>query len=295
MPNLDQVNQEYARKILKRVQNDAIDTLKTIFLYDTLIVVGAEIEFYAVSIDIEDLTKNVNLFAERENIPICSIDIEHGPCQYEISLGPYDSAATLGDDIIRLKEFLSTTYNTDFTPKPAVNLPGSGMHFHISIYDEYGVNLFAKSFDNMVFSEIFYYAVGGMLDMMSESMLAFAPTDNCYERMKYLNKSGDHKYYPVNCSWGINNRTCAIRIPSCANSNANTRIEHRVSSSTADPYLCMICIIHAMSYGIVHKIWPHDPIFGDAFDVQYRYLRALPKDLKNAVELFECGRMKEVL
>jgi glutamine synthetase len=146
------------------------------------------------------------------------------------------------------------------------------MHFHISMYDENERNLFMKINDN--YQNNLYHAVGGLLQQMPISMPIFAPTPNCYERYKLDNTK--HIQYPTNYSWGINNRTCAIRIPqSTTEDPQDTRIEHRVCSGIADPYQSLSVIIEAIENGIVNKIKPPEPIFGNSFDSQYNCIKII--------------------
>ena len=51
------------------------------------------------------------------------------------------------------------------------------------------------------------HAIGGLKAAMAESMLIFAPNANSYRRFRR------NSYAPVSASWGINNRTVALRIP----------------------------------------------------------------------------------
>ena len=102
------------------------------------------------------------------------------------------------------------------------------MHFHISMYDKKGINLFLKNNKGKINPNLLN-AIGGLSQTMGESMLVFAPHANSWRRLVL------GSYAPVRPNWGLDNRSVAFRIPS--SSNKNRRIEHRVSGVDANPYL----------------------------------------------------------
>jgi glutamine synthetase len=63
-------------------------------------------------------------------------------------------------------------------------------------------------------------------------------------------------------TWGFDNRTVAIRIPT---SSADTkRLEHRVSGADANPYLVVAALLSGIHHGITKKIKPPKISTGDA-------------------------------
>ena len=132
-----------------------------------------------------------------------------------------------------------------------------------------------------------------MLDFMLQSMVIFAPTENCYERYLYPRKMQRYIHFPTGVSWGFNNRTCAIRIPKKPTEDPkNCRIEHRVCSTQADPYLSLFCIISAMTFGVKYQLECPEPVYGNSFDAIHDYIKPFPKSLEKAKLLFDEGEFR---
>jgi glutamine synthetase len=55
-----------------------------------------------------------------------------------------------------------------FMAKPMENVSGSGMHFHVSMYDKKGQNIFAEKKTNTINPNL-DYALGGLAKTMGES------------------------------------------------------------------------------------------------------------------------------
>ena len=88
-------------------------------------------------------------------------------------------------------------------------------------------------------------------------MAIFAPNANSYRRFRA------NSYAPVAPVWGVNNRTCAFRVPAGA---ANTRhIEHRVAGADAHPALALAVLLAAVHHGMTNKIDPGPAVIGDGY------------------------------
>ena len=72
-------------------------------------------------------------------------------------------------------------------------------------------------------------------------MIFCAPHANSYHRFE------ENSYAPINATWGKDNRTTALRIPS--GNEDSTRIEHRLSGADANPYLVMAMLISGFLHG----------------------------------------------
>jgi glutamine synthetase len=92
-----------------------------------------------------------------------------------------------------------------FMAKPFTQHAGSGMHLHVSLVDDGGVNLFAAA--DPAGSPLLRQALGGLHQTMAESLLVFAPNGNSYRRFQ------NESYAPTAVSWGINNRSVSLRVP----------------------------------------------------------------------------------
>ena len=249
--------------------------------------VAAELEFYIVdgnmrpwyeeldieSVKIKRLIKslmiNDNKVNSSRDAGIESFEKEDGFNQFEVQFYPTNDPLKLAWSITNFKRTIQDLTDADFGAKPFKDQPTSSLHIHISVYYK-NVNLFAKDHprnDDEYHYLPLYWCIAGLLKLAPKFINIFAPTDNCKERY-YLPKKGQkYIHYPTNLCWGFNNRTCAIRIPRKPSEDPlNCRIEHRISSSMADPYLVLFAIFAGMQYGVAKELECPEPIYGCAFE-----------------------------
>ncbi len=116
--------------------------------------------------------------------------------------------------------------------------------------------------------------LGGQLALMPELTALASPTINSYKR--YV----PGVWAPLNASWGIENRTCAVRaIPG---SPKSTRLEHRQTAADMNPYIAMATALAAGLWGIENKKVPPPPVDGDASG--RGDLAPLPRTLREATD-----------
>jgi glutamine synthetase len=115
------------------------------------------------------------------------------------------------------------------------------------------------------YSDYLIHSIGGLCSMMKKHMLFFAPNDNSYLRFKYPNI-----HTPTTISWGVNNRTAAIRIPYFSNDFKKCRLEHRVPGTDCNLEQVLTAITEGMVFGIENKIIPPSRVYGIASDSQYK-------------------------
>jgi glutamine synthetase len=121
---------------------------------------------------------------------------------------------------------------------------------------------------------------------MRELTALVSPTINSYKR--YV----PGVWAPLNASWGIENRTCAIRaIPGSAQSS---RLEHRQPAADINPYIAMAATVAAGLWGIEHRVEPPPASEGDASGA--RDLVSLPRTLREATDSLSASpRARELL
>ncbi|MBP0649649.1 glutamine synthetase, partial [Mycobacterium tuberculosis] len=106
-------------------------------------------------------------------------------------------------------------------------------------------------------------------------MCMLAPYVNSYRRL--MRKS----VAPINTHWGYDNRTVGLRVP---NSGPEARrVENRVPSSDANPYLAIAASLACGYLGMIEGLTPEEPIEGSAYNLEF----GLPRELLEAVALFE--------
>lgn len=146
-----------------------------------------------------------------------------------------------------------------FMAKWNLNLPGCSGHIHQSLWNSENKNLFFDADDSNKLSEIAKQFIAGQLHCLPYILPIFAPTTNSYKRIH----GGD--WAPKNSSWGIENRTTALRVIN--NNETATRVEHRVPGADTNPYLTMAACLASGLYGIKNKLsLDKSATIGNAYD-----------------------------
>jgi glutamine synthetase len=104
------------------------------------------------------------------------------------------------------------------------------------------------------------------------------PTINSYKRLV------PGWFAPVNVSWGLENRSCAVRAIKGPHVE-RWRIECRRPGADANPYLALAALAAAAADGIAKRLTPPAPVVGDASERQD--LPALPGSLESALRAFD--------
>lgn len=186
---------------------------------------------------------------------------EAGPFQFELNLHHKPDAVLASDELILLRRAVKGVARkhgllASFMAKPFGDLPGNGMHAHVSMLDQHGENLFALPGERGR-PDPLMQAVAGLLKAANESMILFAPHFNSARRFKA------ESHAPIRASWGTDNRIAAIRIPS--DGGKNRRFEHRIAGVDANPYLVMACLLAGAAYGMENELSPGPALSGDSF------------------------------
>jgi glutamine synthetase len=199
--------------------------------------------------------------AELAGIKAETLISEYAPGQYELTLHYRDDPLAAADDLIRLKRIVRAQARARgvtacFMAKPIADYAGSGMHLHVSLRDRTGRNVFVED-QGAPWHPTLLQALGGLKTTMAESMLVFAPHANSWRRF------ASQSYAPVSPSWGVNNRSVALRIP--AGARAARRIEHRPAGVDANPYLVAATVLAGIRQGLAHQIDPGPETTGNGY------------------------------
>ncbi|NVO24025.1 glutamine synthetase family protein [Donghicola mangrovi] len=216
--------------------------------------------------------------AEKAGIKAETMISEYAPGQYELTLHYREDVMQAADDLMRLKRIVRQQARAHgvtacFMAKPVEDYAGSGMHFHVSLQDETGRNVFAEE-PGAGWTDTLLHAMGGLRQTMGESMLVFAPHLNSWRR--FANQS----YAPVNTAWGVNNRSVALRVPE--GEIKARRIEHRPAGVDANPYLVGATVLAGILHGIEHRIDPGPETTGNAYDAEDG--ANIPRDWREAIQ-----------
>ena len=217
---------------------------------------------------------------EAMDIPADTAISETGLGQFEINLMHQDDALRAADDAWLFKMLVKGLarrhgFAASFMAKPYPEYSGSGLHTHFSLIDANGRNVFDNGGPEG--TETLRHAIAGCLHAMHDSALVFAPHANSYERLV------PEAHAPTAISWGYENRTVAVRVPS--GSTAARRIEHRVAGGDVNPYLMLSAILGAALMGIEDAMPAPEPVTGNAYALPG--LRQLPETWAEAIACFE--------
>ena len=216
---------------------------------------------------------------------------EYAPGQYELTLHYRADVMAAADDLLRLKRIVRAQARAHgvtacFMAKPVEAYAGSGMHFHVSMMNAAGKNVFVEAVEGQ-WSDTILHALGGLRATMGESMLVFAPHANSWRRF------ASQSYAPVSPTWGVNNRSVALRIP--AGDIKARRIEHRPAGVDANPYLVAATVLAGVRHGMANNIDPGPETTGNGY-ADGQDAPAIPVDWRSAIEAAKAsGFLKDAL
>ncbi|WP_404326051.1 glutamine synthetase [Cobetia sp. UIB-001] len=210
-----------------------------------------------------DFLDEIQTAARIQQLPLDTALKECAPGQFEINLIHLDDVMKACDSAVLLKRLIKGValrhgFDATFMAKPYGDEAGNGMHAHMSLVDQHGNNVFAAQDENPLGTETLRHAIGGLLELMPASMALFAPNLNSYRRFQ------QGLYVPMAPTWGFDNRSVAIRIPS--GPNEARRLEHRVAGADVNPYLLLATLLASVIHGITHQVSPGEPVTGNAYD-----------------------------
>ena len=179
--------------------------------------------------------------------------------QHEIDFRFADALRT-ADNVMTLKytvKAIAAQHGliASFMPKPIFGVSGSGMHTHMSLFDEKGNNTFFDKDDDFHLSEIAYSFIAGQLKHARALSALVAPTVNSYKRLVPGYEA------PVYVGWAQINRSALIRIPRYTAGQKNaTRAELRCPDPACNPYLAFAGMLAIGKDGMDNKLKPPKPL-----------------------------------
>jgi glutamine synthetase len=209
---------------------------------------------------------------------ILQVDHEDAHGQYELNFA-YGDALVSADRLMLFKlaaHALSEQRGLVFSmmPKPFANQPGSGLHFHVSLWrGEQPADGVARAF------------IAGVLAHAGALCAIAAPTVNSYKRLTVGESLSGTTWAPAYVAHGPNNRTALVRtLPG--------RFEWRLPDASANPYLATAALIAAGIDGIERGLDPGPACTDDLFNLSLAQIRErgvplLPQSLGEAVVALE--------
>jgi glutamine synthetase len=224
------------------------------------------------------------------NVPVEGLHTETGPGVFEAAI-LYSGALEGADRAVLFKTGAKEIGHRfgimpSFMAKWNSQLPGCSGHSHQSLWSG-DKNAFYDEQDPFKMSKIFKSYVAGILKALPEILPFFAPTVNSYKRLV------DGYWAPTKVSWGVDNRTVAVRV--IPGNSKSTRMELRVPGSDVNPYLCNAAAIAAGLYGVEKNLeLKEKPIQGSAY--HDASAERLPRNLHEATQkLAESKLARELL
>lgn len=228
------------------------------------------------------------------NIELEACNTEYGPGQFEVNL-KYTEALEQADRTVLYKTYIKEiaaekNLFATFMAKWQQGISGNSFHIHQSLWDlEAKQNLFYDSSKPHHISDIMRHFAGGVLATLPEFVAFYAPTINSYKR--FVGQS----YAPYNVTWGMDNRTTAIR--GMTITPAGSRLENRTPGADANPYLVTAATMAAGLYGIANKIEPPRLLIREnGYNLPEEVAKVLPNSLPDAIKLLKQSKVaKEYL
>lgn len=169
-----------------------------------------------------------------------------------------------------------------FMAKWNAGLPGCSGHLHESLWDRDRTrNLFHDSASPKGISGFMSHYIAGQLQLMPEFTAFACPTVNSYRRLV------PGVWAPTNATWGIDNRTVALRAIVGPSQKA-VRVEYRLSGADINPYLAIAASLASGLYGIERALEPPQAVRGDGYATE---APALPASLDEGTRRLAASAM----
>jgi len=265
------------------------------------------------SYDLKSLPRQADfLHALSDALTGCGLDVlqldhEDAHGQYEVNFA-HDEALASADHLMLFKlaaQALADTRGMVFSmmPKPFADQPGSGLHFHVSLWEKGGSGrcLFGSDDagpDGATLTDTARHFIAGVLAHAGAMCAIAAPTVNSYKRLTVGESISGTTWAPAYIAHGPNNRTALVRtLPG--------RFEWRLPDAAANPYLATAVLIAAGLDGIDRQLDLGPEVTDDLFECPLPRLRErgiglLPQSLSQALDALEadeviCSALGEAL
>jgi glutamine synthetase len=178
----------------------------------------------------------------------------------------------LGAKEIAAQEGMSLT----FMAKPNQR-EGNSCHIHFSLRDTDGATVMDGD-GPAGLSRTGERVLAGLLASMRELTLLYAPNINSYKRFQ------PGTFAPTAVRWGIDNRTCALRL---VGHGSSLRVENRVPGGDVNPYLAIAGLVAAALHGIENDLELEPGVGGNAYDDGQA--ARVASNLRDALRLWQDG------
>jgi glutamine synthetase len=227
-----------------------------------------------------DFQRELLAMGETMRLPIEGLHTETGPGVLEAAISKSDvlEAADRAALFKTYTKILAQRHEliACFMAKWSPDWPGQSGHIHMSLADAAGKPLFHDAKEKHGISKLMRHFIGGQQKLLPQILAMVAPTVNAYTRLI------PGFWAPTEASWGIENRTCALRV--IPGSPKAQRVEFRIAAADGNPYISMAAALGAGLWGIENGIEPTAPVSGNAYAQSFPPELALPRTLWEAAQ-----------
>jgi glutamine synthetase len=218
------------------------------------------------------------------DMPIEGLHTETGPGVLEAALR-VDEALRAADNAVLFKTFAKALAQREgkmatFMAKWSNAYPGQSGHIHVSLKRRAdGTSAFHDENGEHKMSETMRSFVAGQVTLLPELLCMYAQTVNAFSRLV------PGFWAPTHATWGVENRTTALRV--IPGSPKSQRVEMRLGSADANPYIALAVAIASGLYGIEQGLVLDDKVEGNAYAQTHPESRRFPRTLHDAAERLE--------
>ena len=237
---------------------------------------------------------------EAAGLAVEQIDHEDAHGQYELNFG-HDEALRSADHLMLFKlaaHHLAEQRGAVFSmmPKPFADQPGSGLHFHVSLWAQDADGAPRALFETAAperpsasgaappetLPDTLRHFVGGLLHHAAALCALAAPTVNSYKRLVVGESLSGTTWAPAVVAHGPDNRTALVR-------HAARTPRVAAADAAANPYLATAGLIAAGLDGIDRRLEPGPACTDDLFELPSpapgeRGIACLPQSLAEALD-----------
>lgn len=211
-----------------------------------------------------DLFNDFMDFCIDHDFALEGLHCETGPGVWEAAIA-VDDVLAAADKAALFKTFAKSFFQkrglvATFMAKWSMDYPGQSGHCHQSLLAADGGNAFYDESAEYCMSEVQRRYVAGLHKYLRPFLALTSPTINSYTRLV------KGAWAPTAATWGIENRTAALRV--IPGSGKSQRVEFRIGSADANPYLVAASNLAAGLLGIRDGLEPPAPVVGNAYAVQ---------------------------
>jgi glutamine synthetase len=131
---------------------------------------------------------------------------------------------------------------------------GNSCHIHLSVRSADGSLAFGEGAER---SATYDHFIAGILATMRDFTLLYAPNINSYKRF------AAGSFAPTAIAWGLDNRTCAIRL---VGHGPSARLENRVPGGDVNPYLALAAMLAGGLHGVREELALEPQLVGNAYE-----------------------------